>query len=101
MTLDEKTYAYSPCTDLAARYPCWWVTTADLSAREVSHIICWSEKTIVVDSAKFCGDGDWALAHMIVHLDDHMERLGSLTVDDCATADYIAHVRLDRACDRP
>lgn len=101
MTLAEKTYAYSPCTDLAARYPTWWVTAADFGSRPFSHVICWAEKTIVVDPAKFCGDHDWALAHVVVHLDEHMDRLGRLTVEDCEMADYIAHVRLDRECDRP
>ena len=100
MTLTDRTTAYDPTADLAENYPSWWITTCDFSGRRFSHMISWAEKTLVVDPGKFCDDRDWALAHMAYHLDEHMDRLGALTVEDCDAADYVAKVRLDRECDR-
>ena len=100
MSLVSRTLAYDPHAELRTQFPSWWVTTADFGPRMFSHIICWPEKTLIVDPAKFCGDRDWAVTHMVAHLSEHMHRLDRLTVQDCEVADYIAQVRLDRECDR-
>lgn len=100
MTLSDKTTKYDPLDDLLLNYPSWYVTTANFGDRLFSHIVVWPEKFIVVDPARFCSDRAWALTHMLYHLEAHMERLDSLTVEDCEQADYIAKVRLDRECYR-
>lgn len=100
MTLTDRTTTYSPAIDLILSYPSWLVTTAAFPEREFSHVVCWAEKTIIVDPGKFCDDDEWALAHVVHHLDEHMDRLDSLTVADCEAADFVAKVRLDRECDR-
>ena len=86
---------YNARAELAAQFPSWFITTADLGGI-ATEVVCWRDKLIIVDPAEWCGDQEMAYAHVLVHLQEHMDHLETLTDTDEWQASLTASIRLDR-----
>lgn len=95
-----KMVTYDPFGDLRERYPTWHVGMADLGMRS-SEVVALADKMILVDIRGWAGDMTLAWAHVVSHLDYHMDRMECLLPSHCDEADYYARIRLDRPSGRP
>ena len=89
---------HNPSAELGSQFPSWFITTANLDGR-ATEVICWRDKLIVFDPAGWGGDKEMALAHVLVHLQEHADHMDSLTETDEWHADVVASIRLDRRMD--
>jgi hypothetical protein len=84
---------YHPEVDLAERWPDWWLfDTPDLPRGERFSPTL---KTILFNSG---GDREWAVAHLLAHLDlgHHLAmREGTFTSAQEADADLLRRIRMD------
>lgn len=83
---------YQPEADLAARWPDWaFFETTDIPRGEHFSTV---HQSILVNSG---GDREWAVAHVLAHLDlgHHLMDGGTFTEAQEADADLMASIRLD------
>lgn len=88
--------SYDPSADFAERYADWTLYISDMPG-DIGEVFLPGRKNILLSREVHEKDPDYALAHVIAHLDLEHEIGGPFSHDEEMQARYFAQVRLDTA----